>query len=282
MTMTAPTAFIRNPASDVRVVEADADGPSQIVVSAYSALNGFTETVLDRAGEPAFAAALGIGAGQDQLDCRSPAQAMALWASGLIVLPPEVAPAFAPSRFASSPEDFAIDGFALLSGCLAPAMVEILADRYRTAVDSGGARLSDGSVDRWQLHNDPAGRVVQRALLPAVEALVGAPVKPSYCYASLYRQGAMLPVHTDRQQCEYTLSLLIDHRPTPADGVSPWAIQIHAGPGAEPIDCFQSLGGGILFRGRELPHGRKPLPADETCWTLLLHYVDADFAGPLD
>ena len=90
----------------------------------------------------------------------------------------------------------------------------------------------------------------------------------------------MLPVHTDRPQCKYTLSLLIDHQPAPADGISPWAIQIHVRPGADPVDCFQSLGGGVLFRGCELPHGRQPLAVDETCWTLLAHYVD--FAGSLD
>ncbi|MES2494667.1 MAG: hypothetical protein V4618_01005 [Pseudomonadota bacterium] len=280
--MSAATAFIRNPVSDVRVVEADSGGAARIVISAYSAVNGFTETVMERGGEPAFAAALDIAAGEAALDRLSPDLALAVWASGLIVLPPETVSAFAPSRFAASPDDFARDGFACLADCLTPAMVEILSARYRTAVDSGDVRLSDGGVDRWQLHNDPAGRVVQQALLPAVEALVGVPVKPSYCYASLYRQGAMLPVHTDREQCEYTLSLLIDHHPLPASGVSPWAIQIYPRPDAEPIDCFQSVGGGILFRGRALPHGRKPLPADETCWTLLLHYVDADFAGPLD
>lgn len=281
MFMSALTPFVRNPASDVRVMHSDADGPVQIVVSAYSAVNGFTETILERTG-PGFAAALDIEAGQCALDRLSPAQALGLWASGLIVIPAEAVSAFAPSRFTASRDDFARKGFACLDDCLTPAMVDILAARYRSAVDDGEVRLSDGSVDRWQLYNDPAGRVVQRALLPAVETLVGRPVKSSYCYASLYREGAMLPVHVDRTQCEYTLSLLIDHRPLPANGVSPWAIQLYPRPGAEPIDCFQSLGGGILFRGRDLPHGRKPLSADETCWTLLLHYVDADFDGPLD
>lgn len=281
--MAHPMAFIRNPATDVRVVEADAKGARRIVACAWSAMQGFTETALDRDGQPAFTAALDLAAGRDAvLDRLSPAMALALWRMSLIILPPEKPPAFAPDRFTAAADVFAAERFILLHGCLAPAMVGILAAHYGAQLDNGTARLSTGSVDRWSLHNDPAGRVVLRALLPAVAALVGVPVKPSYSYASLYREGAVLPVHTDRPQCEYTLSVLIDHQPMPADGVSPWALRIHAGPDTEPVDCFPRLGGGILFCGRKLPHGRKPLPATETCWTLLLHYVDADFAGPLD
>lgn len=283
MNMPLTTSFTRNPATDIRVVATDADGPLRIIISAYSMLSGFRETVLERDGDPAFAAALDLGAGRDDvLDRLSPDIALALWGSGLIVLPPEKMPAFAPSRFGASPDRFAADGFAQLPGCLTPAMTDILAAHYRTQVDSGAAQLSPGNIDRRQLHNDPAGRVVQRSLLPAVEALVGAPIKPSYSYASLYRQGATLPVHTDRQQCEYTLSLLIDHQPLPANGISPWPIQLHTRSGAAPVECFQSLGSGVLFRGRDLPHGRQTLPPDETCWTLLVHYVDADFSGSLD
>lgn len=281
--MAVPNAFICNPATDVRVVEADAEGPLRIAVSAYSALTGFTATVFDRSGEPAFQAALDLAAGrEDVLAGLSPDVALALWSSGLIILPLERAPPFGPTRFMASPDAFAADSFALLRDCLTPAMVDTLAAYYRAKVEGGGARLSTGSVDRRYLHNDPAGRVVQRTLLPAVAALIGAPVKPSYSYASLYREGAMLPVHKDREQCKYTLSLLIDHQPVPTDGISHWAIQIYARPDAEPIDCFQSLGGGILFRGCDLPHGRQPLAADETCWMLLAHYVDADFTGSLD
>lgn len=283
MSIAGPTPFIRNPATDIRVMEADADGPVRIMVSAYSAVHGFTETMLDRSDQPALAAALALAAGRvDVLEGLSPGVALPLWGSGLIILPPEQVPAFAPARFAISPDGFTATGFTLIPDCLTPAMVGVLAAYYRGQVDSGAARLSNGGIDRHSLHNDPAGRVVQRVLLPAVEALVGRPVKPSYSYASLYRHGAELPVHTDRSQCKYTLSLLIDHQPVPADGVSPWAIQIHPQSGADPVDCFQSLGGGILFRGQDLSHGRRPLPADEICWTLLVHYVDADSTGSLD
>jgi hypothetical protein len=36
-----------------------------------------------------------------------------------------------------------------------------------------------------------------------------------------------------------------------------------------------------LFRGCELVHGRPLLPSGQDSW-VLLHYFDADFAGPLD
>lgn len=282
MQMPGGPAFIRNQAVAMQI-DADAAGPVRINISAYSALQGFTRSILTRQEPSGFAAALALAAGDAQvLEQLSPETTMALWASGLIILPPESVAAFVPSRFAISRDFYAANGYTLIPDCLAPFMVGAVAAHYRAGIDTGEARLSAGKVDRLSLYNDPAGRVVQQALVPAVAAMVGAPIKPSYTFASLYRGGAELPVHTDRPQCKYTLSLLIDHRPLPADGISPWAIQIHPGAAAPPVDCFQSLGGGILFRGQELPHGRRPLPADEACWTLLVHYVDADFTGSLD
>lgn len=284
MNAASPTEFIRNPAVDIRVVESDAEGPLRIVVSAYSAMRGFTQTALSRDGGPAFAAILDLAAARDDVLGRlTPEIGMDLWGSGAIILPPEAVEPFAPSRFvASAAAAFAADSFVAIEDCLSSRMIRLVAAHYKAQVESGAALLSQGNVDRRQMHNDPAGRVVQRALLPAVEALVGAPLKPSYSYASLYREGAALPVHTDRPQCQFTLSLLIDYRPAPADGISPWALRIYPRHDAAPLDLFQRIGGGVLFRGRELAHGRPALPTDQTCWTLLAHYVDIDFEGTLD
>ncbi len=283
MNATSPTEFIRNPAVDIRVVESDAEGPLRIVASAYSAMRGFTQTALSRNDGPAFAAMLDLAAGRDDVLRRlTPEIGMDLWGSGAIILPPEAVEEFAPQRFAVFGDAFAVDGFVVIEDCLSSRMIRLVTAHYEAQIESGAASLSQGHVDRRQMHNDPAGRVVQRALLPAVEDLVGAPLKPSYSYASLYREGAALPVHTDRPQCQFTLSLLIDHRPAPADGISPWALRIYPRHDAEPLDLFQRIGGGVLFRGRELAHGRPALPTDQTCWTLLAHYVDIDFEGTLD
>ncbi|WP_207620708.1 hypothetical protein, partial [Oharaeibacter diazotrophicus] len=169
---------------------------------------------------------------------------------------------------------------ATIPACIDRATVDALVGHYRAAVARGAAPVTS-TIDRNAMHDDPAGRVVLRALLPAIEAIAGVPLKPSYSYASLYRPGASMPMHRDRAQCAYTLALAIDHRPTPADGVSPWPLTVDPGDGTPPVDHLLPIGGGVMFRGTRLLHGRGPLAPGETCWTLLLHYVDRDFDGPL-
>jgi hypothetical protein len=79
------------------------------------------------------------------------------------------------------------------------------------------------------------------------------------------------------------MSLVIDHQPIPADGLSPWPLQFFGEPGGPPLECFQPIGGGALFRGGEVRHGHPtPLPPNEQCWVMLLAYVDSSFDGPLD
>ena len=136
--------------------------------------------------------------------------------------------------------------------------------------------------DRHVAHNDPAGRVLIAALREAVESVVGHPVKPSYSFASLYCAGAELVRHVDRPQCEYTLSLLLDYAPNPGHSAAPWPILLFPSPEKPPLECRQSVGGGLLFQGRRIPHARPPLPEGHRCWVLLLHYVDAQFDGALE
>lgn len=48
-----------------------------------------------------------------------------------------------------------------------------------------------------------------------VSDLIRRVVVPSYSYLALYRGGATLDPHTDRDACEYTISLCIDATPDP-------------------------------------------------------------------
>lgn len=277
-----PSPYIANPLVDV-VIQVEKGVAEHIDVSAYSQARGFVQGRLTRGETPGFDAARRFldGGGADAAPL-SPGEAMTLWQSGLIVLPQERAEPFVASPLPMDRASYVRDGFILLPELVTPEATRILREHYRTSVAAGKLALGDRLATRHCVHNDPAGRVTLKALRETVQRIVGAPIKGSYAYASLYCGGTDLPWHRDRPQCRYTVSLQIDHQPRPPDGRSPWPIQVFLDPDTPPIDCFQTIGGGILFRGCEIKHGRPTLPLDQGSWVLLLHYVDADFEGSLD
>jgi hypothetical protein len=103
-------------------------------------------------------------------------------------------------------------------------------------------------------------------------------VKPSYVYTATYHDGADLPMHVDREQCRFTVSLSIDCLPEPIDEI-PWPLVL-APPGAR-LRIYQRLGDGLLYGGQEIPHGRPRMPAGLMVTAMFLHFVDEEFTGPL-
>lgn len=272
------TQLVCNPVVDIRRAD---DGPD-LIISSCSAVRGFIASAL-RPGQPGYATALALMNGDvPDPGALSPMDAGPLWASALLILPQEQVPAFAPPSFNLPPEPFRQRGFMEIPFCISPEMVGFLAGHYQAQVGAGTATLQANGPDRHIMNDDPAGRVVLRALLPAVQAMVGTTLRPSYSFASLYRRGASMVMHRDQVRCTYTLSVAIDHQPSPADGIAPWPLTVDPGNGEPLVDCLLPLGGGLLFRGRELRHGRKPLVADQSSWTLLLHYVDSGSEEILD
>jgi hypothetical protein len=125
------------------------------------------------------------------------------------------------------------------------------------------------------INNDPLGRAMLGLLTSEVEHLVGRPLRQSYSFATTYGNGARLDAHTDREQCEYTVSIMLDHRPGTA-GRDFWPLEVRTRPDAA-TQFLQAPGDGVLFCGRELPHGRPALPPGASALVLMLHWVNADF-----
>lgn len=128
-----------------------------------------------------------------------------------------------------------------------------------------------------RVNNDPLGRILLRRMTPLVEQVTGLALRPSYTYAMLYDNGAVLPMHVDRLQCEYTLSLMLDFSLPPIRGTCPWPVEVELIPGAPPAGYHQGQGDGILFCGRKLVHGRPRLADGHHAIVLMLHWVSADF-----
>ncbi len=126
---------------------------------------------------------------------------------------------------------------------------------------------------------EPLARVLHEPLAAFVSGIAGARMKASYSYSITYLGGATLAQHTDREQCELTVSLLVDEWPAP-DAGSGWPLHV-AAPGGE-VSVRLQPGDGLVLHGRELAHWRAPLAEGRRSTSILFHFVPEAFAGRLD
>jgi hypothetical protein len=171
-------------------------------------------------------------------------------------------------------------GYAPIGRLIHPFHIAALRRYYRYLIRTGGLPLGDvQSSRRYVAHNESVARFFHHQLTTTVSAIVGEPVKPSYVYLASYQGGAKLEKHTDREQCEFSITLCLDYSPEPRCQTR-WPIHLHAPTGR--VTVFQAIGDGLLYRGRELPHARDPLPQEDTSTSIFFHYVREGFSGVLD
>jgi hypothetical protein len=188
--------------------------------------------------------------------------------------------AWTTASVASDRPRFASDNFLTLPGLLSDADTSRVTQYYRTLIETGWMVPAHDPV-RWVTGNDPVGRALLRQFLPTVEAVATRPLRESYTFTAEYLPGSVLPMHIDRPQCEYTISLLLDYDPMPSCRRSPWPLEVDAPVRARRLQFHQARGEGVLLKGRELPHGRPALLEKDRCMVIMLHYVDADFPEEL-
>lgn len=152
---------------------------------------------------------------------------------------------------------------------------------YSTTIENGTYVLGDKQSRRFKSHNEPLCRILHYEVLPLIEKIVGKKLMPSYTYLSAYVKDSDLPAHTDRADCEYTVSFLINKPDN-----SHWPIYLHkvkqpvkhkgradfTPPKEECIEVDCHAGGLMIFQGTDHIHFRENLP-DEFYHIVLLHYV---------
>ena len=163
-------------------------------------------------------------------------------------------------------------GYLPLSGLLPALHVGSLRRYYRYQTRIGTFVLGDEqTAERFVAYDEPVTRFFHRQLTRMISDITGRVVVPSYNYLAFYQGGATLDPHTDRDECEYTLSLCIDATPDPYSyGAWPLHLMTYEG----ELAVTQGIGDGLLFRGRELPHWRERLPEGYTASSILFHFVD--------
>jgi len=176
--------------------------------------------------------------------------------------------------------DFREKGYAPPTSLIHPFHTAALRRYYRYLIRTRRIGLGDGQSSlRYVAYNDPVARFFHRQLAVTLSAVAGEPLKPSYVYMASYLSGAELKKHTDREQCEFSITLCLDFSPEP-DLETPWPIRLDTPSGS--VTVHQALGDGLAYRGTKLPHYRDVLGEGKTSTSIFFHYVAADFVGSLD
>jgi hypothetical protein len=175
---------------------------------------------------------------------------------------------------------FLQNGYVPLGHLIHPFNLAALRRYYRHAIRRGTIRLGDEqSSRRYVAHNEGVARFFHYQIANAVSAIAGEPIKPSYVYFGSYLGGAELKKHTDRRQCEFSVTLCLDFSPEP-DLATSWPIRLDTPEGT--VKVYQALGDGLVYRGTKVPHYRHVLAGGYTSTSIFFHYVPEDFSGSLE
>lgn len=149
----------------------------------------------------------------------------------------------------------------------------------------GSPLLQTEAIEVYGMHYMPMATFLW-GMTPAISALVGHDLRPTYCYFRMYRAGDICRIHSDRFACEHSLSLLL----AASDG-KPWPLEVgsqhietprqRADPdfGDEAYGSVPMLpGDAVLYQGVHRAHGRMTPNPNRWSAHLFLHWVDP--AGP--
>ena len=194
------------------------------------------------------------------------------------------------------------DKYVVLHRLLPPAQMRAMRRFYRQYVAQGFMPFGDDQVNRrYYQHNEPLAGFLHKTFAAVMSLVIGEEVIPSYVYAASYLENAVLDPHTDRPQCEFSMSLQIDYLPEPENQRSPWGLFVWQPDFAngEPLSYFSqefpaesqeedknpavylASGDGLIYKGCELIHYRYALPEGHQSTSLFFHYVPKDFEGVL-
>ncbi len=191
----------------------------------------------------------------------------------------------------SASNDYQNLGYALLDKFIPPEvatgfLAKMKSDFARSQVDFESLKkesplLHQAAVEIYGYHYAPMTTFLW-GMTPAIQALTGCDLQPTYSYFRIYRKGDILRVHLDRPSCEHSVSLLL----ASSDSL-PWAFDI----GNDKVETPKSMadedfadrpftslemqaGDAVLYQGVHRHHGR--IVPNPNRWSahLFLHWVE--------
>jgi hypothetical protein len=171
--------------------------------------------------------------------------------------------------------DFDKDGFMIVEGFLARAMVDTISHYFQMKKRMGDFNSSGSpgfipGAQTW--YSDCLSEALLITMQPAIEEFTNKKLYPAYSFCRNYLRYQKLPVHTDRPSCEVSITMCLGGIYDNNDFV--WPICIEHPP--EHVKCFQKPGDILIYKGTEMKHWRPRLLHGENHLQMHLHYVDVE------
>lgn len=185
-------------------------------------------------------------------------------------------------------------GYAHLRGFVAPEVVDVFLRQLWLDLQQARLPLSSFAQTSKLLNKSAVEIYGYRykpmmsflwGLTPAMNAVTGLELLPTYSFLRIYQAGDICRVHSDRSACEHSLSLTLGY----SDG-KVWNFEVGSNQLTEPLpfdetfadERFSSLamnpGDAVLYKGTEYRHGRTTPNPNRWSAHMFLHWVDRD--GP--
>jgi hypothetical protein len=162
-------------------------------------------------------------------------------------------------------------GYAVLHGLFTPLFLDAMRRYYRRLEAEGYLLVGEPRrAGHPLLYDEPLLRFLAGQLVPVVGRVTGEPTSPSFVsYLRVYDPGAVLARHRDRWTCRWNIDLVVGGDPAP-DHRAAWPLWIDGRRGPAPVRL--ALGDGLLYRGTDVWHWRRPQPAGRTTAVASFHY----------
>eukprot|EP01120_Amphizonella_sp_Union-15-10_P012053 TRINITY_DN5296_c0_g1_i2.p1 TRINITY_DN5296_c0_g1~~TRINITY_DN5296_c0_g1_i2.p1 ORF type:complete len:349 (-),score=48.00 TRINITY_DN5296_c0_g1_i2:62-1108(-) len=180
----------------------------------------------------------------------------------------------------------------ILRKIIPPFMLSSIQECFRNLISNKVLVLGDRQAKRYTAYNSRCAAFIHFSLTDLVRKVIAHNSKPSYTYFGGYVGGSELQPHTDRPQCEFTMSLTIENVPYNTT----WLLSLgnrakfekndkwgganpeQMPPEDEIVDADLYAGDCLLFMGRHLIHFRRgSLSEGRAVNQVFLHYVQENF-----
>ena len=164
---------------------------------------------------------------------------------------------------------FQDQGFQKIKGYITPYFSLFLRNYFTLRVQNDKLGGDEQAPNSHCVYGDPAFDMAMYMSTEDIGKIVGKNLIPQYTYARIYKNGSQLKIHTDRPECQYSVTLSLG-----GDYKKPWPIWIkdYAGNMNEvPLD----EGDMVVYHGTELEHWRERFEGNMQ-YQLFMHYVDSE------